>query len=108
MHVVIEENKQVERFFKLHEMFADTIRTKIYEDTELMIREKGYKIKTVRGAKYRNRTIFEYKIVVNAYFKCRVAYITEGDTVTVFYLSTNIIKANFTKEVMGLSDVHSI
>lgn len=105
MDVVIEENKQVLKFFKTHELVADAIKQEIYQNAEHMIRDKAYKIKTVRGLKYRKKTIFEYKIVLNSYVKCRVAYIIEEGTVTFFYLSTDIIKESFTRQVAGLPGV---
>ena len=42
---------------------------------------------------------------LSKYFVCRVAYIKDGVNIVVFYISTNIIKAIFTKEISKLKDV---
>ena len=70
-----------------------------------MINEKAYKIKDVNKLKYKGKTIYEYKIILDKYFVCRVAYIREDDNIILFYISTNIIKATFTKEISKLKGV---
>ena len=105
MNVVIEDNKYIEKFMKHHNNYSERLKDEIYSNINTMINEKAYKIKDVRGLKYRGKTAFEYEIILDKYFVCRIAYIKEDDNIVVFYISTNIIKATFTKEVSNIKGV---
>ena len=88
MNVVIEDNKYIEKFMKHHNNYSERLKDEIYSNINTMINEKAYKIKDVRGLKYRGKTAFEYKIILDKYFVCRIAYIKEDDNIVVFYIST--------------------
>lgn len=103
--VTIESNKDLDKFFKRCAMYEEQIKTEIYNNINEIIAEKPHKIKTVRGYKYQGKTIYEYKIVLNKTFSCRVAYIFQEDEVIVFFISLTIIKAAFTKLVAGVAGV---
>lgn len=105
MNVIIEENNYLEKFFSHNKNYSEKLKEEIYENILNMINEKSYKIKDVNKLKYKGKTIYEYKIILNKYFVCRVAYIREEDNIIVFYISTNIIKATFTKEISKLKGV---
>lgn len=105
MNIIIEENKYLQKFFNQNKTYSEKLKQEIYENILIIIKERNYKIKDVNKLKYKGKTIYEYKIILNKYFICRVAYIKEGDSIIVFYISTNIIKAIFTKEVSKLKGV---
>lgn len=107
MNIIIEENNYLEKFFKHNIKYSEKLKNEINENILNIINEKPYKIKTVNKLKYNQKTIFEYKITLEKNFVCRVAYTKTEDNITVFYISTNIIKANFTKEVSKLKGVSS-
>lgn len=104
-NIIIEENKHLERFFSHYKKYSDFIKNEIYTNILTMINEKPHKIKTVRGYKYREKTIYEYKIPLEVNLACRVAYIHEADNIIVFFISTTIIKREFTKLVADLTGV---
>lgn len=105
MNIIIEENNYLEKFFRHNTKYSEKLKQEIYSNILTMINEKPYKIKTVNRLKYNGKLIYEYKITLEKYFVCRVAYILDEDNVIVFYISTNTIKANFTKEVSNLKGV---
>lgn len=105
MEVIIEQNKYLQKFFKNNDKYSEKLKQQIYDNILTVINEKAYKIKTVNKLKYNKKTIFEYKISLEKDFVCRVAYTKDENEVLVFYISTNIIKANFTKEVYNLKGV---
>ena len=103
--ILISNNNDAEqKMAKLNEL-KEKLKQEIYDNILIIINERNYKIKDVHKLKYKGKTIYEYKIILNKYFVCRVAYIKDGDNIVVFYISTNIIKAIFTKEISKLKDV---
>lgn len=102
--IVIEEGGVFKKFFEHHKAYEEKIKEKIYQTNEL-IANAPHKIKTVRFYKYLHKTIYEYKIPLDSHLDCRVAYIFLEDKIVFFYISTNILKATFTKEVGKLSGI---
>lgn len=105
MQIVIEQNNYLEKFFKHNSRYSEKLKQEINDNILNIINEKTYKIKTVNKLKYKGKTIYEYKIVLDKSFVCRVAYIKDQSNIIVFYISTNLIKLNFTKEVSHLNGV---
>lgn len=97
-NIIIEDNNYLNKFFHKEKKYELFIKNEI-NNTELLIKEKPYKIKIVKGCKYHNKTIWEYKIPLEENLNCRVAYIIEGNDIIVFFISTTIIKSKFTKLV---------
>ena len=97
--VQIEDNKIIQKFLKKHSKFETKIIKEIEDNIFTMINEKEYKIKIVKDCKYLNKIVWEYKIHLNDSLTFRVAYIIQENKVIVFFLSTTLIKANFTQEV---------
>lgn len=102
--IVIEENGVFKKFFEHHKDYEEKIREKISHIQEL-IANAPHKIKTVKNYKYLHKTIYEYKIPLDSHLDCRVAYIFLEDKILFFYISTNILKVTFCKEVGKLSGV---
>lgn len=102
--IVIEENGVFKKFFEHHKDYEEKIREKISHTQEL-IANSPHKIKTVKNYKYLHKTIYEYKIPLDSHLDCRVAYIFLEDKILFFYISTNILKVTFCKEVGKLSGV---
>ena len=106
--VMIEDNIHLEKFFKKNRIFEEKIKQEIYSNLNQIITEKAYKIKTVRGYKYKGKTIYEYKIVLNKTYACRVAYIFDGSIIIVFFISLTIIKNEFTKLITQVAGVTKV
>lgn len=104
-NIIIENNIYNEKFFKKYPKYSEAVKQKIYDNIVTIIRDMPYKIKPVHGYKYKNKVIEEYKIVLDKIFKCRVAYILMDDSVYVFFISTTLIKAEFTKLVSKVKGV---
>lgn len=98
-NILIENNNYLNKFFHKEKKYELFIKNQI-NNTEMLIKERPYKIKTVRGCKYRNKTIWEYKIPLEENLSCRVAYIIENNNIIIFFISTTIIKIKFTKLVI--------
>ena len=81
---------------------------RIYKCTLDLINNNPHKIKKVRGYKYKGKTIYEYKIPLEAGLDCRVAYIFYKEEIIIFFISNIIIKNEFTKLVSKLKDVKKI
>lgn len=107
MKVIIEDNNYLEKFFNHYPKYEEALKNKIYDEALIMINDRPHKIKTVRGCKYKDQTIFEYKIIIDKSFTCRAAYIILNNEVIFFYISTTLIKAEFTKLVQSLKGVTS-
>lgn len=102
--IEIEDNSVFRRFFESHKSYETKIREKIAHTCDL-IAHSPHKIKTVKNYKYLHKTIYEYKIPLDSHLDCRVAYIFIDDKILFFYISTNILKATFCKEVGKLAGV---
>nr|WP_243120344.1 hypothetical protein [Clostridium perfringens] len=106
--IVIEENSYLEKFFEHNRKHEDYIRNRIYKCTLDLINNNPHKIKKVRRYKYKGKTIYEYKIPLEAGLDCRVAYIFHKEEIIIFFISNIIIKNEFTKLVSKLKDVKKI
>lgn len=106
--IVIEENSYLEKFFEHNRKHEDYIRNRIYKCTLDLINNNPHKIKKVRGYKYKGKTIYEYKIPLEAGLDCRVAYIFHKEEIIIFFISNIIIKNEFTKLVSKLKNVKKI
>lgn len=98
-NIIIEDNNYLNKFFHKEKKYELFIKNQI-SNTETLIKEKPYKIKNVKGCKYHNKTIWEYKIPLEENLSCRVAYIIESNDIIIFFISTTIIKLKFTKLVI--------
>lgn len=94
-NIEIEENKHINKFLKHNKKYEELIRDNIKNVLPMLIEEKPYKIKTAHGLKYKGKLIYEYKIKLDKYVDCRVAYIIDGLEITIFFISNTIIKKQF-------------
>lgn len=99
--IVIEDNKNISKFLAKHEKHAAEILDRIQGGILEMINEKEHKIKIVKDCKYLGHPVWEYKIILNPMLTFRVGYVITESNVTVFFLSTTLIKREFTKEVIN-------
>ncbi len=99
MYIEMEQNKYIEKFFKHNKKYECSLKKEILDNITSFLNEKAYKVKIINKLKYKGSTIYEYKISLDKDFVCRVAYIRDNEKICVFYISTNIIKANFVKEL---------
>lgn len=106
--ISIDDNKYIKKFFELNFKYKEYIKNKIYNSTLDLINNAPHKIKTVRGYKYLNKTIYEYKIPLDTNLDCRVAYVFDGEKIIFFYMSNIIRKNEFTKLVSKLSNVQRV
>lgn len=104
-NITIEDNKSLKKFFKANSKYHDAIVSNINTILPTLITDKPYKIKTAHGYKYKNHTIFEYKIKLDKYIDCRVAYTIENNNIIVFFISNTIIKKEFVKLLESLDHV---
>ena len=105
-NISVEDNKYTEKFLKNNFKYEKLIRDNIKNILPVLINQQPYKIKTAYGYKYKNKIIYEYKIKLNKYTDCRVAYIHEKEKIIVFYISNIIIKKDFVRlleKVNGVS-----
>lgn len=93
-----------EKFFAQYPQYETKIRENLAQSREF-IQNYPHKIKTVKNCKYHNKTIYEYKIHLDSHLDCRVAYVFLDSDIVFFYISTNIIKASFSKEVLKIQGV---
>lgn len=93
-----------EKFFSQYPKYEEKIRENLAQANEF-IQTHPHKIKTVRGYKYLHKTIYEYKIPLDSHLDCRVAYVFVEGEIVFFYISTNILKVSFSKEISKLSGV---
>ncbi|MGL4570759.1 MAG: hypothetical protein ACRCVJ_06820 [Clostridium sp.] len=103
--VIIEDNISFRKFFNKNENFKTKVLENIYLELPEIIKYKPHKIKTAYNFKYHNKTIYEYKIILDAYTNCRVAFIYEEDTILAFFISNIIIKREFVKLLSKFSGV---
>ena len=103
--IIIEDNSVLEKFFRRNRKYEEKIINEIRENLLSIIKEKTYKIKTVKGYKYEGKTIYEYKIPLDKVFSCRVAYIYQEEKIIVFFISLTTIKHEFTKLIAGVVGV---
>ncbi|HHD2754108.1 TPA: hypothetical protein ACOTG0_002954 [Clostridium perfringens] len=103
--IIIDNNVYLKRFFEHNKKYEEYIKSRIYNNTLELINNNPHKIKTVRGYKYKNKTIYEYKISLEPGLDCRVAYIFEGEEIRVFFISNIIKKNEFTKLVSKIKAV---
>lgn len=102
----IEENKYFQKFFKKYGKYEELIKNNIKTILPVLILEKPYKIKTAYGYKYNGKLIYEYKIKLDKYLDCRVAYTLENNEIEAFFISTVTIKKDFVNELVKLSEVY--
>ncbi|MGJ0113926.1 hypothetical protein [Campylobacter molothri] len=97
-NIILENNSYLERFFLYLKIDKESVYKTICENTKTFINQTPHKIKKVKGCKYQDKTIYEYKLKLpkQAY---RLAYIFDGDKIKIFYISKTLIKANFVKEI---------
>ncbi|TKX30917.1 hypothetical protein [Campylobacter aviculae] len=97
-NIILENNPYLEKFFTHLKIDKKSIYEIICENTNIFIQQVPHKIKQVKGYKYKDKTIYEYKLKLakQAY---RLAYIFNGDDIIVFYISKTLIKADFTEEI---------
>ena len=97
MLINIEDNHIIRKFFRNNERFEDIIKSFLDQQLPVLLKDKTYKIKTVDGYKYQGKTIYEFKIPLDRNTNCRVAYIHSDDAIVIFFISTVIVKQQFTK-----------
>ena len=51
--------------------YNEKLKQEIYDNILIIINERNYKIKDVHKLKYKGKTIYEYKIILNKYFSNR-------------------------------------
>ncbi|TKX31094.1 hypothetical protein [Campylobacter estrildidarum] len=97
-NIILENNLYLEKFFSHLKIDKELVYKIICENTKTFIYQTPHKIKQVKDCKYKNKTIYEYKLKLpkQAY---RLAYIFDGDDIRIFYISKTLIKADFTKEI---------
>lgn len=83
---------------------AQEIIAQIHLRTLEIIQNSPHKIKTVKGYKYHHKTIYEYKLTLT-HCSYRVAYSFIDEYVEVFFISTILLKAQFTKLISTLPEV---
>ncbi|MGL4454221.1 MAG: hypothetical protein ACRCTZ_23975 [Sarcina sp.] len=106
-NIKIEENIYLKKFFKHNLKFENLIVDNINHVLPMLITDKPHKIKTAHGYKYNNLTIYEYKIKLDNYTNCRVAYTCDKDNnILVFFISNIIIKRDFVKLLESVRGVH--
>lgn len=93
-----------ERFFAHFPQYQQHIMDNL-QNAKNFIQTHPHKIKTVKGYKYLHKSIYEYKIRLDSRLDCRVAYVFLENEIVFFYISTNILKAVFTKEVSKIQGV---
>lgn len=103
--ICIEENNSLEKYFYDNKKYEDFIKKEINSKILTIINDRPHKIKTVRGYKYKCKTIYEYKIPLDKDLDCRVAYIYIEDKILVFFISNIIRKNLFTKLVAKVKGV---
>ncbi len=102
---IIEDSITIKKFFGKNKEFETLIRDNIANILPILIDDKPYKISTADPYKYREKTIYEYKIILNEDTECRVAYIHEGSRRIVFFISNITIKSEFLKLISNLEDI---
>ncbi|MGL5067353.1 MAG: hypothetical protein ACRC6T_05920 [Sarcina sp.] len=108
MHnIEIEDNKYLKKFFKTNLKYKNLIIDNINNTLPILIKDKPYKIKTAYSYKYNNSTIYEYKIKLDKYVNCRVAYTNTTNNIIIFFISNIIIKKDFVKLLENVQGVHS-
>lgn len=103
--ICIEENNSLEKYFSNNKKYEEFIKDEINNKILDIIRNTPHKIKTVRGYKYKEKTIYEYKIPLDKDLNCRVAYIYIENKILVFFISNTIRKNLFTRLVANLKGV---
>lgn len=103
--ICIEENKSLEKYFNDNKKYEKFIKDEIYSEILTIINDRPHKIKTVRGYKYKGKTIYEYKISLDKELDCRVAYIYIENKILVFFISNIIRKNLFTNLVAKVKGV---
>ena len=94
LHITIEDNKYMEKFFKNFPQYEDEVKDNIYNKLPEIINFRPYKIKPAYHLKRNHHTIYEYKVIVkNANF--RAAYTQIGNEVNVFFVTDTTIKRHF-------------
>ena len=97
--VEIEDNKIIQKFYSKNTKYVAEIKQRIFDDILNMINFKEYKIKLVKNCKYLNHPVWEYKININDKLIFRIAYVILENKVVVFFMSTTLIKREFSSEV---------
>lgn len=105
MKVLIEKNRYLDKFFKVNIKYSEILKKEIEENILNIINQKPYKIKMINKLKYSNCNIYEYKIILDKNFTCRVAYIKNSSEIVVFYISKSIIQQEFIKEISTLKKI---
>lgn len=106
--IIIDDNIYLKKFFEHNKKYEDYIRDRIDNNTLELINNNPHKIKTVRGYKYKGKTIYEYKIPLEPGLDCRIAYIFSGDQINVFFISNIIRKNEFVKLISKLKGIKKI
>ena len=102
LHVTIEDNRYMERFFRDFSQYADEIKENIYHTLPELIAYRPDKIKAAYHLKRDDHTILEYKVVVS-HANFRAAYTRVGDDVNVFFISKTTIKRFFVSQLESTS-----
>ena len=61
----------LQKFFNHNKTYSEKLKQEIYDNILIIINERNYKIKDVHKLKYKGKTIYEYKIILNKYFSNR-------------------------------------
>lgn len=105
--IIIEENSNTNKFFENIKFDKEFLIKTINETTNTFLFLASHKIKQVKGYKYKNKSIYEYKLKLpNQNY--RLAYIFENDKIIVFFISDKIIKMEFTKAISKFKEVKKI
>ena len=84
---------------KTHAHYFSLLKSEIERIVSKEIETGFSKSKTATRSLYNGRKVWECRVNVSALPSVRVAYAVSGDTVSVVFLSTNIQKSEFTKEL---------
>lgn len=95
MFINYDNNQHLVKFFYQHKPYEMAIRDDIEKRLPCLIAAKSPKIKLAKPLEFKGNKIYEYKIIVDKLFTCRVAYIYQNQTITVIFISETIIKYQF-------------
>ncbi|UJF18313.1 hypothetical protein L0B53_14990 [Vibrio sp. SS-MA-C1-2] len=94
-NIEYENNRYMKKFLHQYAGYRELIFSDISIRLEQLILSNSPKIKMVHRMKHHNLSIYEYKIPLAKNLDCRVAYTFTNNIISVFFISTTIIKAHF-------------
>lgn len=101
--VLLEKNRVLTHFIKQQHISEELFLQRILVRYRDVIRLHPEKIKTVPGARYKSRLVFEFKLAYDAFRTFRIAFIKCDGNLVVIFASNQIKKKEFTKELKKTS-----